>query len=593
MKREKDLLDEFYDCFGSASCDFARAKRLLAQGLDINALYNDEDLLSGAMLELTGQDNPEQEPSCLLEVVKFFLKNGFDVAARGGAAGSECLGMLRFFANLDEALEAAKLLLDKGARCVEDEDGLTPLSLLGGESHIAFSERDYRYSMCCEVLCEVIERAENNVEYHGIKFADCHEYGSLKAVWAQRLDSGRRAERWLLVFEQKCMFVDNFCAYYDDIPGGNFADISSLFKEIIGREVTQVNPFGIARSGGTSSFVEVALGGISVIFKRAGDNLCEVFTDSGETRGCAEFDNAMRELKVPEREIAALIGLGGAAARKSAIGYARFASKETEIGAYEVAYFIRGYERTHGEGVVELRHGLYARCVKAVAAAKEGEIYSVEGVDGEKGNYILKNIGTVSADDFKLLRPSKVRYEGKRIADNVRIAKDGCKIWGVYDVKRAEGRWLILRGGEVVASSDCTPLEYAPIEDMAPRRWTNVDIAVSEAIEFGVKPDCFVAEDAAVFADGEKVADGKEETLDYFQTIFRTRVDNGIYCVAYEAHSEEKWKGHDKGERFVFVRCSDGTTMSVFLGRFNDRKLLSAEVFSGNPKASFTRYDVR
>ena len=91
----------------------------------------------------------------------------------------------------------------------------------------------------------------------------------------------------------------------------------------------------------------------------------------------------------------------------------------------------------------------------------------------------------------------------------------------------------------------------------------------------------------------EKVADGKEETLDYFQTIFRTRVDNGIYCVAYEAHSEEKWKGHDKGERFVFVRCSDGTTMSVFLGRFNDRKLLSAEVFSGNPKASFTRYDVR
>lgn len=128
---------------------------------------------------------------------------------------------------------------------------------------------------------------------------------------------------------------------------------------------------------------------------------------------------------------------------------------------------------------------------------------------------------------------------------------------------------------------------------MAPRRWTNVDIAVSEAIEFGVKPDCFVAEDAAVFADAEKVADGKEETLDYFQTIFRTRVDNGIYCVAYEAHSEEKWKGHDKGERFVFVRCSDGTTMSVFLGRFNDRKLLSAEVFSGNPKASFTRYNVR
>ena len=90
MKREKDLLDEFYDCFGSASCDFARAKRLLAQGLDINALYDDEDLLSGAMLELTGQDNPEQEPYCLLEVVKFFLKNGFDVAARGGAAGSFC-----------------------------------------------------------------------------------------------------------------------------------------------------------------------------------------------------------------------------------------------------------------------------------------------------------------------------------------------------------------------------------------------------------------------------------------------------------------------------------------------------------------------
>lgn len=591
MKREEDLLDEFYDCFGGASCDFARAKRLLAQGLDINALYDDEDLLSGAMLKLTERD--DSESVCLLETVKFFLDNGFDVAARGGAAGSECLGMLKYFADREEALEAAKLLLDKGARCVEDEDGLTPLSLLGSESYMAFSERDYRYSMCCEVLCEVIERAENNVEYHGIKFADCHECGPLKAVWAQRLDFGRRAERWLFVFEQKCMFVDNFCAYCDDIPGGKFADVSSRFKEIIGREVTQVNPFGIAQSGGASSFVEVALGGISVIFKRAGDNLCEVFMDSGETKGCAEFDKAMRELKVPGREIAALIMLGGSAALKSATGYARFASKETEIGAYEVAYFIRGYERTHGEGVVELRHGLYARCVKAAAGAKEGEIYSVEGVDGEKGNYILKNIGTVSADDFKLLRPSKVRYEGKRIADNVRIAKDGCKIWGVYDVKCAEGRWLILGGGEVVASSDCTPLEYAPIEDMAPRHWTNVDIAVSEAIEFGVKPDCFVAEDAAVFADGEKVAEGREETLEYFQTIFRTRVDKDIYCVAYEAHSEEEWKGRNKGEKFVFVRCSDGTTMSVFLGRFNDRKLLSAEVFSGNPKASFTRCDVR
>ena len=169
----------------------------------------------------------------------------------------------------------------------------------------------------------------------------------------------------------------------------------------------------------------------------------------------------------------------------------------------------------------------------------------------------------------------------------------GTRLTGKYhyydvDKQHAESgstfRWL---------RSDTKNGEYTPIEDMAPRHWTNVDIAVSEAIEFGVKPDCFVAEDAAVFADGEKVADGREETLDYFQTIFRTRVDNDIYCVAYEAHSEEEWKGRNKGEKFVFVRCSDGTTMSVFLGRFNDRKLLSAEVFSGNPKASFTRCDVR
>lgn len=93
MKREKDLLDEFYDCFGSASCDFARAKRLLAQGLDINALYNDEDLLSGAMLELTGQNNPEQEPSCLLEVVKFFLRTVLTsprAEAPQGPSVSEC-----------------------------------------------------------------------------------------------------------------------------------------------------------------------------------------------------------------------------------------------------------------------------------------------------------------------------------------------------------------------------------------------------------------------------------------------------------------------------------------------------------------------
>ena len=135
-----ELEDRLIALFLSGPPDFAAAQALVDAGADLNARGADpEENMLSLILDPYWWEGPEEvcggcehRGGCasgwhcrgknpgpgwaMLQIIRFFLDNGFDVTARGGQQGAECLQALTRSAFDRSVLTATRMLLDAGAR---------------------------------------------------------------------------------------------------------------------------------------------------------------------------------------------------------------------------------------------------------------------------------------------------------------------------------------------------------------------------------------------------------------------------------------------------------------------------------------------
>ena len=157
------LSNSFRKCMDLYPPDFDGAKKLLHQGLDINLITDPdgETLLSEIIMDceafdpcvyciskdcescLVDRDDEQVSRHYLLEIIRFFLDNGYDVTMNNGRHGAEALSALCWSTYDKAILEAAELLLDAGADplCL-DVDGNNVLYSIDWKLSGCLHERD-------------------------------------------------------------------------------------------------------------------------------------------------------------------------------------------------------------------------------------------------------------------------------------------------------------------------------------------------------------------------------------------------------------------------------------------------------------------
>lgn len=131
----ESLEKELEKCMEQYPPAFERAKALLKEGADVNALVDSygETLLSEIIMgckvfdpcaycmdrdcDHCDEDMNDEKigKHYLLEIIRFFLDNGYDVARNDGHHGSQALRALCWSTYDKAILEAARMLLDAGA----------------------------------------------------------------------------------------------------------------------------------------------------------------------------------------------------------------------------------------------------------------------------------------------------------------------------------------------------------------------------------------------------------------------------------------------------------------------------------------------
>ena len=201
-----ELEEKFLYCAKAIPPKFDEMKRLLAEGVDINAYDSclGETLLSDAILGYPSMEYPdcdgcsainECEDKCLLtndeehsagsaflpSVVQFFLENGYDVTLRNGEYGGVALKSLSWSTYDQYIIDAARLLLDAGADPNWQEDGESVLEWIGVKCGAALTVDEDSYVECVfEVLYDMLEAKVEGRPYQDIMWYD--------AVYGKRID---------------------------------------------------------------------------------------------------------------------------------------------------------------------------------------------------------------------------------------------------------------------------------------------------------------------------------------------------------------------------------------------------------------------
>lgn len=113
---------------------------------------------------------PDYDGRYLPQIVKLFLKHGFDVTRDNGLVGRMCLGNLTFSSRDTYVIEAEKLLLNAGADPMIYLDGETVVQAYAGEDSFRYLEGEYRISHLYSTMAEIAEAASQNREYQDIEF---------------------------------------------------------------------------------------------------------------------------------------------------------------------------------------------------------------------------------------------------------------------------------------------------------------------------------------------------------------------------------------------------------------------------------------
>lgn len=189
--------DELSSIITEDTIDWVRFDRVLSSLPNINAIYDRDTILSELYHECP-------DGKVLVDITKRFLAKGYDVNANEGLNGSQCLHNLSWATFDKYILDAAKLLLEAGARTDipldadsdESEGKGIKASIswrLGGD----WVEGDYTIANIFEAYWEIVEAFEAGKDYHLIcGFEDCmfcHKDGTESVKqWKDR----SRAESW-------------------------------------------------------------------------------------------------------------------------------------------------------------------------------------------------------------------------------------------------------------------------------------------------------------------------------------------------------------------------------------------------------------
>lgn len=194
-----ELGNRLYEACTDYDPDFDKIEQLIAQGININAVSDDEPeqtLLSKIIyghpqvrdilffcIEADDCKDCKYYEDCdirvrdadgrhLPQIIKVFLDHGFDCSRRNGQAGAMCLQNLTWSSGDRYILDAAKLLLDAGADpdCASFSDSReTVMDWVRTKISAAYTiDEDPEKGLLFTELYEILDAARTGKPYHHI-----------------------------------------------------------------------------------------------------------------------------------------------------------------------------------------------------------------------------------------------------------------------------------------------------------------------------------------------------------------------------------------------------------------------------------------
>ena len=270
--------------------DFVKAKEALDDGANINAKNEDGNILEQILFyyryidercKYKKQDcnvekyecdsceylktNPKQIGEYMLDIIKFFINNGFDVGTDEGAYGANCIRALILSTVNEYELIAVKLLLDAGTIDVKDEYGESLLDEIAehtGKEEFYFDDYDGDISigMLYDAMYQIVLARNEGRDYSGIEYCERIKGRKISHVYAKKAGN---EDVFFTINTKNSYHPNSFNAtlYFEfdegffastkyqecwidkRLPAGVIEDVSDKFSLILGRRVIKIQSY--------------------------------------------------------------------------------------------------------------------------------------------------------------------------------------------------------------------------------------------------------------------------------------------------------------------------------------------------------------
>lgn len=279
-----ELESQLFNCLNQSEPDFIRAKELLAAGADINAAAlndPDADLLSTLLLNywecgdtlcIEGK-TPEEilhEEELLfeqddvlemhfLQLITFFLSNGFDVKKNGGLWGFNSLRILPAANFIEVIIESAKLLLKAGASNLPDrEDDV--LAAIRAEQNQFVEIGDFYSCNLLETYAQMIQAPAETEAFYSLDSFEKMIDRTITAIhvetspeypvpisYDQDEDCGAFFTRMHIVCNGGSLIINSHAAAWTDCMDTceGMIDVTSHFPELAGKQISDIYSDGV------------------------------------------------------------------------------------------------------------------------------------------------------------------------------------------------------------------------------------------------------------------------------------------------------------------------------------------------------------
>lgn len=280
--------NQLIDLFRSGAPDFDKARDILSKGLDINIYTKDDNILSkilsGYWWSESGDDLPDTCSDCIKEdctgcpenvnlnpnlgesmiaVICFFLENGFDVHAHNDKNGAQCLFALTWSTYDRYMIEAAKLLLDAGAKNIpvgEIDDDTPQIAVATKASYTGTCLHDHPTENIFEAMYLMYEAANQGKPYSGIDSYETAKGAKIRKVFLAcdnqiskdnpffSIDEPTSKHsncfkgQLYFVYDNGALIIDEYITAWTDsnyVVPENATDVSEHFPGIIGPSIKE------------------------------------------------------------------------------------------------------------------------------------------------------------------------------------------------------------------------------------------------------------------------------------------------------------------------------------------------------------------